>query len=131
MTYKIVNNLCPESLQGKFTLSFQISAYETRSYYDISIPKQYIEFFKRNVHYSAIKLWNEIPLQIRTNPTISAFKRKLKKLAIPAIIPKTTSLGRAASINLYIVKLAYLSYIVTYLYFNLHSMFFNLIEICG
>ena len=78
MTYKILNNLCPGSLHGKFTMRSQISAYETRNCHDISIPKRNLEFPKRSFHYSAAKLWNEIPLEIRNSPTILAFKRKLK-----------------------------------------------------
>ena len=31
MAYKIMNNLCPNSLQGKFTTRSQISAYATRN----------------------------------------------------------------------------------------------------
>ena len=78
-TYKILNNLCPGSLHGKFTMRSQISSYETRNCHNISIPKQNLEFFKRSFHYSAAKLWNEIPLQIRNSSTIFAFKRKLKE----------------------------------------------------
>ena len=57
----------------------QISAYETRNCHDISIPKHNLEFSKRSFHYSAAKLLNEIPLQIRNNSTIFALKRKLKE----------------------------------------------------
>ena len=74
MTYKILNNLCPGSLHGKFTTRSQISAYETRNFYDISIPKHNLEFSKRSFHYSAAKLWNEIPLQIRNGSKISRLK---------------------------------------------------------
>ena len=65
MAYKILNNLSPGSRHGKFTMRSQIiSAYETRNSHDISIPKQILKFSKRSFHYSAAKLWNEIPLQI-------------------------------------------------------------------
>ena len=56
MTYKILNNLCPGSLHGKFTMRSHISAYRTSSCYDISIPKQNLEFSYRSFHYSAAKL---------------------------------------------------------------------------
>ena len=39
LAYKIMNNLCPNSLQGKFTMRSQISAYATRNCQDIDIPK--------------------------------------------------------------------------------------------
>ena len=79
MTYKILNNLCPGSLHGKFTMKPQISAYETRNCHGISIPKQNLEFSKRGFKYFAAKFWNEIPLQIRDSSTIFTYKRKLKK----------------------------------------------------
>ena len=79
MTYKILNELCPGSIHGQFTMRSQISVYETRNFHDISIPGQNLEFSKRSLHYSAAKMWNEIPLQIRNSPTIFAFKRKLKE----------------------------------------------------
>ena len=79
MIYKILNNLCPGSLHGKFTMRSQISAYETRNCHDISIPKRNLEFSKRIFQYSAAKLWNKIPLQIRNSSTIFVLKRKLKE----------------------------------------------------
>ena len=56
MTYKILNDLFPGSLHGKFTMRSQISVYETRNCHDISIPKHILEFSKRNFHYSAATL---------------------------------------------------------------------------
>ena len=78
MTCNILNNLCPGSLQGKFTMTSQISAYVTRNCHNISVPKGKLEFSKGSFHHSAAKLWNEIPLQIRNSPAIFEFKRKLK-----------------------------------------------------
>ena len=39
MACKVMNNLCPNSLQGKFTTRSQISAYATRNCQDFDIPK--------------------------------------------------------------------------------------------
>ena len=75
----------------------QISAYETRNFHDISIPKQNLEFSKRSFHYSAAKLWNEIPLQIRNNSSIFAFKRTLKEYLLHQQFPKST-VSRKSSI---------------------------------
>ena len=78
MAYKIMNNLCPNSLQGKFTMRSQISAYATRNCRDIDIPKRNLEFSKKSFLYSDAKLWNDIPLDIRNSPTVLTFKKKLK-----------------------------------------------------
>ena len=113
----------------KFTLRPQISAYETGNCDDISIRKQNLEFSKRNFHYSAAKLWNEILLQIRNSPTIFAFKRKLKRvLATLAIIPKARSLRRAALIDFCIIDIStipYLRYIVTCLYILIYILMYS------
>ena len=70
-------------------------AYETRNCRDISIPKLNIEFPKKVFHYSAAKLWNEIPLQLRNSPTVFAFKRKLKAYLLhQQCFPKAVCLGR-------------------------------------
>ena len=49
MTYKILKNLCPEIVQGKFTLRIQISACEIRNCHDISISEQHLEFSKKKL----------------------------------------------------------------------------------
>ena len=75
MAYKIMNNLCPNSLQGKFTTRSQISAYATRNCQDIDIPKRNLEFSKR---VSLLWCWNGIPLDIRNSTTVLTFEKKLK-----------------------------------------------------
>ena len=67
VAYKIMNNLCPNSLQGKFTTRSQISAYATRNCQDIDIPKRNLEFSKQCFPYPGAKLWNGIPLDIRNS----------------------------------------------------------------
>ena len=78
MAYKIMNKLCPNSLQGKFTMRSQISAHATRNCQDIDVPKRNLEFSKKSFLYSGNKLWNDIPLDIRNSPTVLTFKKKLK-----------------------------------------------------
>ena len=78
MGYKIMNNLCPNSLQGKFTMRSQISAYATRNCQDIDIQKRNLEFSKKSFLYSGAKLWNGIPLDIRISPTVLTFKKETR-----------------------------------------------------
>ena len=47
MTYKILHDLFPGSLHGKFTMRSQISVYETKNCPDDSISKHYLEFSKK------------------------------------------------------------------------------------
>ena len=78
MAYKVMNNLCPSSLKGKFTMGSQISAYATRNCQDIDIPKRNLEVSKKSFPYSGAKLWNGIPLDMINSPTVLKFKKKLK-----------------------------------------------------
>ena len=78
MAYKIMNNLFPSSLQGKFTTRSQIFAYTTRNCQDIDIPKRNLEFSKMSFLYSGAKLWNDVPLDIWNGPAVLTFKKKLK-----------------------------------------------------
>ena len=78
MTYKIINRHCPESLWEKYQRRTQHSNYRTRNCRDLQIPKNNLEYTKKGFHYSALKAWNDIPINIRELPTISGFKKQLK-----------------------------------------------------
>ena len=47
MTYKIVNQLCPEGLQNKFIERSVISKYNTRNRRDLHVQKLKLEYTKR------------------------------------------------------------------------------------
>ena len=78
MTYKIISKQCPESLWHKYDHRTQHSNYRTRNCRDLQIPKNNLEYVKKGFHYSALKAWNEIPINIRELPTLSKFKKQLK-----------------------------------------------------
>ena len=78
MIYKITNDLCPDSLKGRFSTRSQLSNYRLRNSLDIDVPRQNLEFSKRSFYYPAAKVWNGIPPNIRQSPTIYTFKKKLK-----------------------------------------------------
>ena len=76
LTYKIIHGLCPDKLKNKFTQRSMVSAYRTRNYLDLQIPRARLEYTKRD--YSAAKVWNEIPVSIRANISLTYFKQGLK-----------------------------------------------------
>ena len=65
MTYKIRNKLSPESLWDKFQQRSSQSNYATRNCKDLQIPRLNTEHAKKSYRYSAIKVWNEIPVAIK------------------------------------------------------------------
>ena len=64
ITYKIISKLSPESLWDKFELKLVHSEYETRNCHDLQIPRLNTERAKNGVKYSALKLWNDMPIDI-------------------------------------------------------------------
>ena len=78
MAYKIMNRLCPENLWNKFQRRSHYSNYNTRFCRDLQIPRYNLEYAKKGFSYSALKVWNEIPISIRELPTLCRFKKQLK-----------------------------------------------------
>ena len=96
MTYKIVNRHCPESLWDKYHHRTQHSSYRTRNCGDLQIPKNNIEYIKKGFHYSALKTWNNIPINIRELPTLNRFNSQLESYA-KSCSKQTRLPGRAAT----------------------------------
>ena len=63
----------------KGTQTHSKSSYATRNCSDLQIPRLNSEYAKKSYRYSAVKVWNEIPVAIRELPTISRFKKDLKE----------------------------------------------------
>ena len=78
MTYKIMNKLSPESLWDKFELRSMHSSYVTRNCHDLQIPRLNTEHAKNGFKYSALKMWNDTPVDIREAPTLGCCKKRLK-----------------------------------------------------
>ena len=78
ITYKIMNKLSPESLWGKFEPRSMHSSYVTRKCHDLQIPRLNTEHAKMGFKYSALKIWNDTPVDIREASTLGGFKNQLK-----------------------------------------------------
>ena len=78
MTYKIMNRLCSENLWNKFQRRSHYSNYNTRFCENLQIPKYNLEYSKKRFSYTALKAWNEIPMNIRELPTLYQYKKQLK-----------------------------------------------------
>ena len=78
MTFKIVNQLCPEGLQNKFIERSDLSKYNTRNMKDLHVQKLKLEHTKKCFLYTGPKAWNSIPQLIRDTESIVRFKKDLK-----------------------------------------------------
>ena len=54
------------------------SKYST-SRLDFTIPKPRIDLYKTSIAFSGSHLWNSLPLEIKTAPTLPTFKKRLRK----------------------------------------------------
>ena len=50
-----------------------------RNYRDLHIPNLNLELTKKGFHYSSIKAWNDIPVNIRELPSLRLFKTHLNR----------------------------------------------------
>ena len=84
MTYKVRNKLSPECLWDKFQEGSSQSNYAARHCRDLQIPRLNTEHAKNSFQYSAIKVWNDIPVAIRELPTIRSVSYVVPRRAVPA-----------------------------------------------
>ena len=81
LMYKCVNNSAPFYLSDDILYANQVHNYMTRNVAndDLYIPQARTEYFKKSLLHIGPKLWNELPINIRSVTTIDHFKCSLKK----------------------------------------------------
>ena len=65
-------------LWNKFQPRSRYSNYNTRFCENLQIPKYNLEYSTKRFSYTALKAWNEIPMNIRELPTFYQYKKQLK-----------------------------------------------------
>ena len=80
-TYKICNNLLPDWLFTFPTIS-ELNTRTTRQSLNLFVARTKTDIGARAISVKGPKIWNTIPATIRNQPTITAFKDKLKKYLI-------------------------------------------------
>ena len=93
--YKIVNNLVPEPLCSIITSPpTDTQRYRTRQQFDIPHFRARTELFDKSFFPSTIRLWNQLPLDIRNSASLLTFKSKIaKKIIQPTKFPELFNLG--------------------------------------
>ena len=82
MVHKILGEMCPENLKGKFTRRFHISQYETRRTNDLQVPKPRLEISKMSFSYVGAKILIDIPNDIRNVESTYLFKNTNESLPL-------------------------------------------------
>ena len=100
MIYKILNNLAPSYLQELCPVQVRsIAAYNLRTGEDYLIPHARTERFKKSFSVSSIRLWNNLPLDVRNSNSLVCFQNSYEKWRKkPKINPLFTTGNRMASL---------------------------------
>ena len=78
MVHKILNEQCPDILKKKFAKRSQVSKYETRRVNDLQVPKSMLELTRKSLSYKGVKVWHDIPNNIRNVVSAALFKRQVR-----------------------------------------------------
>ena len=75
LMYKIVNGLTPDYLAILNIDDVQRHNLRSVSNNDLFVPRPNTNFYKKSFHYSATKVWNNLPLEIKKCPNVELFKK--------------------------------------------------------
>ena len=81
MVYKIVNGLAPSYMADMFSSQYGSQVYNLRnSTLNFEIPNARTELYRNSSAYTGVKIWNELPEDLKTEPSLNAFKNKIKTI---------------------------------------------------
>jgi hypothetical protein len=70
--HKILNNQAPEYLVSLFNFSQSPYSYHKLN---LSFPKPRLDIYKTSLAYSGVSVWNSLPIEIRSQASLKAFKK--------------------------------------------------------
>ena len=77
--FKVMINKAPKYLTEMFTKVEETNPYNLRNgEVNFYLPKPHTENLKKSFRYSGPKLWNTLPLEVKTTGSLSKFKKRLK-----------------------------------------------------
>ena len=76
--FKVKMGQAPEYLARDFHLTSSVHAYATRGS-DLNYVPDYANFSPNTFHYTVVREWNALPVDIKSQRTLSGFKRDLKR----------------------------------------------------
>ena len=84
--FECLHNLAPLYFHGYFTSIERIHNIGTRQSIRgdlFALRCNTTQYGLRSIHYSGIRLWNSLPLEIRNSNSLSIFRNKLKNIQQP------------------------------------------------
>ena len=81
MMYKIVNGLVPSYMADMFSSQYGLQVYNLRnSTLNFEIPNARAQLYRNSFAFTGAKIWNELPEDLKTEPSLNAFKKKIKTI---------------------------------------------------
>ena len=97
LMYKLVHNLAPSPLCSLISSRTDTDAprYETRQKFDLPHFRARTDLFNKSFFPSSVRLWNELPLNLRLSPSLQEFKSNLlQPIKRPVLFPKLFNCGK-------------------------------------
>ena len=76
--YKALNYAGPEYTFNLYTHPSSSRYSNSRNHY-LDLPRPWIDIVKSSIAYAGPLLWNILPINIRSSPSLSSFKRNLRQ----------------------------------------------------
>ena len=83
--YKILNNLIPRLSHHHFISNMTIHDYNTRSSHHLHVPYCRTKLRQNTIQFQGPKLWNLLPEEIKSAPSVNIFKKRMRTYFINSI----------------------------------------------
>lgn len=77
--YKLMNNLLPCQIKNYFNIQQGRHTYNTRQVNNLAVTKYKTELYSKSIRILGPKLWNTLPNEIKSSPSLNSFKKKVMK----------------------------------------------------
>ena len=87
LIYKCVHhkNLLPEVFHNYVTRTSTVHVHNLRRHFDLFVPRSRSNFGKRSSLFKGCVLWNSIPIEIKSNSSLTMFKKSVFNMLFESI----------------------------------------------
>ena len=84
--YLCFKNYIPNSISEFFCYNADVHSYKTRGASNFHLPKVRTSLAKNCIFFKGPKIWNSLPVYIKTSPSLNVFKKRYKTLLLSRYI---------------------------------------------
>ena len=82
LVYKQTNDLIPDIFHNYFRPISHRYNTRSRANNNLYLTKPRLNYGKFNVKYASVKIWNELPIELKNTDSLSKFKTQFKKFLL-------------------------------------------------